>query len=259
VDDEPEPLQGLDLLYAAIRTGAAIDREAAFDIATDDFGYLPPHIDARQVAAAARELAEASLADDEARLAAAASAFLAARGYAPGFVAEPERLARLERALDVVRADLRATGLTGEVSLVWPPPPWKAANVLVRTWAGDTGWTTGVFADEAADDVSALVAVAEQTSQAVMESLDYQSTGVVWPACPEHGQGVTPEPRDGTGVWWCDANGGHVLADIGTLAEDSWIRTTPPMAERSKSIRLMHKLMENRGDVPGTPADSDGP
>jgi hypothetical protein len=216
VDDEPEPLQGLDLLYVAIRNGAAIDRQTAFDVATDDFGYLPPHTDALEVAEAARELAEASLADDEARLATAAAEFLAVRGYEPGFVADPERLARLERALDIVRTDLRATGLTGEVSLVWPP--WNSVNVLVRTWAGDTGWTIGVFSSEAADDVSALVAVAEQTRQAVMESLDYQSTGVVWPVCPEHGRGVSPETRNGTGVWWCDGtNGGHVLANIGKL------------------------------------------
>jgi CheY-like chemotaxis protein len=249
VDHEPEPLQGLDLLYVAIRNGAVVDRQAAFDVATDDLGYLPRHIDAGQVADAARELAEASLADDDARLATAASALLAARGYEPGFTADPERLARLERALDVVRTDLRASGLTGEVRLV--RPTWYPSNAAVQTWAGDTGWTTGVFASEAADDLSALVAVAEQTRQAVMESLDYQSTGAVWPACLEHGRSVSPEAREERGVWWCDGtNDGHVLAEIGKLPECSWIRKAPVGRRRPLST----PLRDNRDGERGTRA-----
>jgi hypothetical protein len=55
------------------------------------------------------------------------------------------------------------------------------------TWAGDRGWTAGIFPSEAASDLSALVAVAEQARQAVMESLQYQTTGRAWPACPVHG------------------------------------------------------------------------
>jgi hypothetical protein len=217
VNDEPEPVRGLALLYVAIRTGVAIDPQAAFDIATEDLEYLSPHTEAHQVAEAARELAEASLADDERRLALAASAFLEACRYEPGFEVAPDRLARLERALDAVRADLRATGLTGELRLV--RPDWNPSNVVVQTWAGDTGWTAGVFPSEAADDLSALVAVAEQASQAVMESLDYQFTGRVWPACPEHGQCASPQAHNGTGVWWCHGDGGHVSAEIGHWPE----------------------------------------
>jgi hypothetical protein len=217
MNGEPARVRGLDLLYVAIRTGAAIDPQAAFDIATEYLGYLPPHTEAHQVAEAARELAEASLADDEPRLAVAASAFLEAFRYEPGFEVAPDRFARLERVLDAVRADLRASGLTGEVRLI--PPRWSHGNVLVQTWAGDTGWTAGVFPSEAADHLSALVAVAEQASQAVMESLDYQLTGRVWPACPEHGLCASPQARDGTGVWWCDGDGGHVSADIGHWPE----------------------------------------
>jgi hypothetical protein len=152
--------------------------------------------------------------DDEARLASAAAAFLDACGYEPGFGQAPERFARLERALDAVRADMRATGLTGEVRLV-RPPDWTNGNVAVETWAGDRGWTAGIFSSEAAADLSALVAVAEQARQAIMESLQYQSTGKVWPACPAHGIGTSPEARHGTGVWWCDGGGGHVSAEIG--------------------------------------------
>ena len=206
MDDRSEPERRLDALYVAVRDGAAVDRQAAFDIAMNELEYFPLH-------AEARELAEASAADDdETRLASAAAAFLDANGYEPGFEQAPERFARLERALDAVRADMRATGLTGEVRLV--RPDWTP-NAAVETWAGDTGWTAGVFPSEAADDLSALVAVAEQASQAVMESLDYQFTGRAWPACPEHGLCASPQARNGTGVWWCDGDGGHVSAEIG--------------------------------------------
>jgi len=120
---------------------------------------------------------------------------------------------RLARALDVVRADMRATGLNGEIRLV--RPGWSQGNAIVETWAGDQGWTGGISSSEGADDLSALVAVAEQARQAVMESLGYQSTGRVWPACPVHGTGMSPEARRGVGVWWCDGGGGHVVAEIG--------------------------------------------
>ena len=82
------------MLYVAIRTGAAIDPQDAFDTATDDLGYLPPHTDAHHVAEAARDLAQASLASDEPRLAVAVSAFLEACGYEPGFEVAPDRFAR---------------------------------------------------------------------------------------------------------------------------------------------------------------------
>ncbi len=207
MDDRSELERRLDTLYVAVRDGATIDRQAAFDIAMNYLEYSPLH-------AEARELAEASVADDdEARLASAAAAFLDARGYEPGFEQAPERFARLLRALDAVRADMRATGLTGEVRLI--RPDWNPRNAYVETWAGDTGWTGGIFPSDATDDLSALVAVAEQARQAIMESLEYQSTGTVWPACPAHGLGTSPEARHGTGVWWCNGDDGHVCAEIG--------------------------------------------
>ncbi len=207
MDDRPELGHCLDALYVSVRDSAAVDRQAAFDLAMHELEYFPLH-------AEARELAEASVADDdETRLASAAAAYLDARGYEPGFEQAPERFARLERALGTVRADMRATGLTGEIRLV--RPDWNPGNAAVETWAGDTGWTGGIFPSEAADDLSALVTVAEQARQAIMESLDYQSTGAVWPACPAHSLGTSPQVRHGTGVWWCDGGGGHVSAEIG--------------------------------------------
>ena len=210
MDDRSELERGLGALYVAVRDSAAVDRQAAFDIAMNELEYFPLH-------AQARELAEASLAEaDETRLVTAAAAFLDACGYEPGFEQAPERFARLERALDAVRADMRATGLTGDLRLV--RPDWTPGNAAVETWAGDHGWTGGISSSDAADDLSALVAVAEQARQAIMESLGYQSTGAVWPACPAHGLGTSPGARHGTGVWWCRGGDGHVFAEIGHLA-----------------------------------------
>jgi len=212
MDDKSE-MEPLDALYVPVRDGVTVDRQAAFDIAMDWLEYFPLH-------AEARELAEASVADDdETRLAAATAAFLDACGYEPGFELAPERFARLERALDAVRADMWATGLTGEVRLV--RPEWSSGNVFVETWAGDMGWTGGVFSSDAADDLSALLAVAEQARQAIMESLDYQFTGSVWPACPAHGLGMSPGACHGTGVWWCEGGDGHVPAEIGHWPESA--------------------------------------
>jgi hypothetical protein len=210
MNDGSELERCLGALYAAVRGSATVDREAAFDVAMNELEYLPLH-------AEARELADASVADDdENRLAAAAAAFLDACGYEPGFEQAPERFARLERALDAVRADMHATGLTGEVRLVRPERAY--GNIAVETWAGDRGWSAGVFPSEAADDLSALVAVAEQAREAIMESLQYQSTGRVWPTCPAHGLATSPQARHGTGIWWCDGSGGHVSAEIGHWA-----------------------------------------
>jgi hypothetical protein len=208
MDKGSELERRLDTLYVAVRDGELIDRQAAFDIAMSELEYFPLH-------AEARELAEASVADgDETRLASAAAVFLEGSGYEPGFKQEPERFTRLERALDAVRADMQATGLTGEITLILPD--WYPSNATFETWAGDHGWDgSGIFPSDAADDLSALIAVAEQARQAIMESLDYQSTGTVWPACPAHGLGTLPEARNGTGVWWCDGGDGHVAAKIG--------------------------------------------
>jgi len=59
----PELERCLDALYVAVRDGAAVDRQAAFDITMNELEYFPLHVEAR-------ELAEASVTDgDEARAA----------------------------------------------------------------------------------------------------------------------------------------------------------------------------------------------
>jgi hypothetical protein len=104
---------------------------------------------------------------------------------------------------------MRATGLSGDVQLI--RPDWSPGNAAVETWAGDQGWTGGIFPSDAADDLSALVAVAEQARQAIMESLRYQSTGRKWPTCPVHGLGTSPRAHT-------------ALASGGATAVTTWLR-----------------------------------
>ena len=82
MDDRSKLERRLDALYVAVRDSATVDRQVAFDIVMNELEYRPLH-------AEARELAEASVGDDdETRLASAAAAFLDAYGY------EPRRLCR---------------------------------------------------------------------------------------------------------------------------------------------------------------------
>ena len=225
--DGPELEQLLDTLYVAVRDGAPVDRQAAFDIAMNELDTLRSH-------AEARELAEASVADsDEIRLASAAAAFLEASGYEPGFEQAPERFARLERAVDAVRTDMRATQLTGEIRLI--RPDWNPHNATVETWAGDHGWDgSGIFPSDAADDLSALVAVAEQARRRSWSRCGTSPRGECGLPARRTVLGTSPEARHGTGVWWCDGGDGHVAAEIGHWAasQPSRYRTDPGSLSR---------------------------
>jgi hypothetical protein len=190
-------------VYTGLRDGA-VDRATAFDLACLVLEYFP-------LSQAARELAEASLADgDERRLTEAARSFLAAERFEPGFDLEPGLLTTLERAMEAVNADMRATGLPGTGRLVFPQWDWSPYNAFVVTWADDFGSTSGIFPQEGRDPVTALVAVAYHAQDALMETLRE-----AWPVCPAHQIGMCAKPRDGAAVWWCDGAGGHVAAPIG--------------------------------------------
>jgi hypothetical protein len=130
-------------------------------------------------------------------------------GYEPGFELEPERRALLERAVEVVQADVRATGLPGTVRLVFPD--WTY-NAFIETWDGETSATSGISASDCGDPVAALVAAADDAQDALMHTL-----WGAWPVCPAHEQGLHALEHDGTAVWWCGGGGGHVVAPVGRL------------------------------------------
>ena len=178
-----------------------MDREAAFDLSTDILDYRPGAEAAKVAALAIDEDAAPAL------LAAAVRALLAEH-FQPTFDDEPEWLAALEEALEIVKADLRASGLPDAVRLYrWEGSP----SVSVDAWAANST-SGGISPEEGKDPVTALAAVADDAQEAVMLSI-----GGAWPTCPVHHLGVHARAHDGAAVWWCRTGGGHAAARIGQL------------------------------------------
>jgi hypothetical protein len=188
-------------VYRDVRNGA-VDPEAAFGLACLVLKYQPPDPHAAELAALSLETTS------QERIAAAARQVLAGR-FEPGFAGEPAWLTALEEAMSAVNADMRASGLPGTGRLVvddpnCPPHAW------VETWDGYRGSGGGISPSSGSNPLPALVAVAGDAQDAVMESV-----WEVWPVCPVHRLGAHPEERDGAAVWWCKGAGGHVAAALG--------------------------------------------
>lgn len=134
---------------------------------------------------------------------------LKASGFEPGFDAKPGRLALLEEALEAVRSDMRAAGIPGPVALVVPEWSWPP-HAFVEFRDGGYGSTTGIAPQSASNLICALVAVADETQDSVMETL-----GQTWPVCPAHHLGAHAREHEHKAVWWCNGDGGHIIATIG--------------------------------------------
>ena len=187
-------------LYRSLRDGS-VDREAAFDLSADILDYRPG-AEAAKVAALAIDQ------DAAPALLAAAVRALLAEHFQPTFDDEPEWLAALEEALEIVKADLRASGLPDAVRLYrWEGSP----SVSVDAWAASST-SGGIFPEQGRGPVTALAAVADDAQEAVMLSI-----GGAWPTCPVHHLGVHARAHDGAAVWWCRTGGGHAAARIGQL------------------------------------------
>jgi len=187
-------------LYRTLRDGA-VDREAAFDLSADILAEVPGD----DVAAAVATLALDEHADP-AELAEAVRALLAFR-FEPTFDDEPGWLTALQNALEIVKADLRASGLPDALRLY----TWDGSrNVGVDAWLANST-SGGIYPETGSDPVAALAAVADEAQDAVMHSI----MGV-WPTCPAHRLGLHARSRDGAAVWWCPG-GRHVAARVGEL------------------------------------------
>jgi hypothetical protein len=136
---------------------------------------------------------------------------LADAGFEPGFREEPSRLEALERALLVVEADVRATGLDGPVDLILNDIPDLVQHAHAVFRGGGSGSTVGIHPSQASDPRKALVAVADDLQNSVMHML----WGTVWPVCPSHHLGAHARDHEATAVWWCNGSGGHVITAIG--------------------------------------------
>lgn len=189
-------------VYVGIRDGS-LDPEAAFDLACllMDWG---------QSSEAVLRLAELSVAGtDPAGLAEVAGQVLEESRFEPGFDAEPRLLEALERALEAVRADVRATGLDGAGQV-----DFLGSMDLRRTFPmfrGSLIHTSGISPGEGPDRVSALVTVADDVQDAVMGRMK-----MAWPVCPAHRFGGHVREHGHQAVWWCKGGeAGHVIALIG--------------------------------------------
>ena len=194
-------------VYTGLRDGG-LAPEATFDLACFLMDWAP----ARPVnQALAEQLAEQSVAGtDPARLAGLAAQVLEECGFAPDFDTEPRLLAVLEDALQAVRADMRATGLTGPVGLSFDDDATRYVRNVFADFRGSRSYTAGIFPGDAGDRVSALIAVADDVQDAVMGA-----AMTAWPVCPGHGLGAHPGEHAGQAAWWCNGGGGHVIALIG--------------------------------------------
>jgi hypothetical protein len=186
-------------LYRSLRDGS-VNREAAFDLSADILLYIPADEEAAKVAGLAIDE------DSAPALLAAAVRALLAEHFQPTFDDEPGWLAALEAALEIVKADLRASGLPDTVRLY----TWEG-SANVDAWAANST-SGGIFPEAGRDPVTALAAVADDAQDAVMHSI-----GGAWPTCPEHRLGVHARAHDGAAVWWCRIDGGHAAARVGLL------------------------------------------
>lgn len=201
LEEELERLAGQ--VYVGLRAGV-VDCDAAFDLACSLLERGQPDPAAEELALLAAE------GGDQERIAELARQVLAASAFEPGFDAEPSRLAVLEEALEAVRSDMQATGLPGPVRLVVPSRS-RPSHAYVEFRDGGYGSTTGIAPQIGSNPLWALVSVADETQDSVMETLKG-----VWPVCPVHQLGAHSREHEGKAVWWCNGDGGHVIAAIGT-------------------------------------------
>lgn len=191
-------------VYIGLRDDG-LDLEATFDLACLLMDWGPP-------SQAVRELAEESVAGtDPVRLADLAGRVLEEHGFQPDFDTEPRLLGELEDALEAVKADMRATGLPGQVRLAFVDDHDRYLQDVFADFRGSFSCMGGVAPNHARDRVSALLVVADHAQDGVMGSLM-----TVWPVCPEHNLGGHPLEHDSQAVWWCNGgSSGHIIAAIG--------------------------------------------
>jgi hypothetical protein len=189
-------------VYLAARAGA-VDCTAAFDLAAARLEVSPLDPDATELALLSLECAEAT----QPRMAEVALGLLAT-AWAPGFT-EPGWLASFEDGMRLVNRDAAATGIRHPCQLRVRDDQ-AGGNAYVQTWGGYNSATTGINPASGADPVSALLAVADDAQDALMEEL-----WAAWPVCPVHRLGVHARHHGKSAVWWCAGDGGHPVAAIG--------------------------------------------
>ena len=134
-------------------------------------------------------------------------------GFDPGFDLAPERLETLRAALRIVARDLPTRGIEGEPEIE-VLEDWFPVGAGVRLADGERlNWGGHILPGMCDDPTRALTSLAIMVQESLLER-----TWQVWPVCPRHDLGVHGSERDGTAVWWCAGDGGHILAPVGELS-----------------------------------------
>ena len=148
-----------------------------------------------------------------AEMAALARRILDDAGFEPGFDLAPERLETLRAALRIVARDLPTRGIEGEPEIE-VLDDWYPVGAGVRLAEGERlNWGGHILPGMCDDPTMALTSLAIMVQESLLEW-----TWQVWPVCPRHDLGVHGSERDGTAVWWCAGDGGHILAPVGELS-----------------------------------------
>ena len=114
--------------------------------------------------------------------------------------------------MSVVNRDVGATGVGHPCQLRVRVDEMLSSggNAYVETQDRYTSASGGIFPASGADPLTALVAVADDAQEALMEAL-----WEAWPVCPAHRLGVHARDHEQRAVWWCTGDGGHAVAAIG--------------------------------------------
>ncbi|MFG3440966.1 hypothetical protein ACGF0J_27260 [Nonomuraea sp. NPDC047897] len=129
--------------------------------------------------------------------------------FEPSFALEPRLWTTLEHALEVVKRDVRAGGITVTLRLV--THDWDSRG---RAWVDFQGGCHGNGIDPIAGSSAqgALGEVADAVQETIMGMILK-----VWPVCAMHNRGLHAGYEHQIAVWWCTGDGAHTVAPVGEL------------------------------------------
>ncbi|MGW7478652.1 hypothetical protein ACWGH8_08750 [Nonomuraea muscovyensis] len=192
----------LGRIYTALRDGG-LDAEPVLELASllEEWGESTP---------ATQEILERPAAHlTAADLTRLGESLLRDANFEPSFALEPRLWATLEHALEVVKRDVRAGGITSTLRLV--THDWDSRG---RAWVEFQGGYHGNGIDPIAG-CSAQGALGE-VADAVQETFMGMILKV-WPVCATHGRGLHAGYEHRMAVWRCTGDGTHTVAPVGEL------------------------------------------
>lgn len=189
-------------IYTALRDGG-LEAELVLDLAflLEEWGESTP---------ATRELLERPAVHlTTADLTRLGESLLHDADFEPSFALEPRLWTTLEHALEVVKRDVRAGGITGSLRLV--TPGWDSRGLA---WVEFQGGCHGNGIDPIVGSGAqrALGEVADAVQETIMGMILK-----VWPVCATHDRGLYARYEHGMAVWRCTGDGTHTVAPVGEL------------------------------------------